>query len=207
MDGVITDTMPYHYKAWNIVFSKAKVKMSRLDIYSREGQSSAPCVKEIFALNGKTISDQEVKQILAQKERIFKKIFKLRFIAGSRAFIRRLYSQGFRIGLVTGTARHELLEILPKDLRNLFDAIVTGDEVKNGKPHPEPYRKALKMLQCKKTDAVVIENAPLGIQSAKAAGLKCLAIETSLPKKYLKQADHIFHSFKHLKSRVCFTKK
>ena len=115
--------------------------------------------------------------------------------------------QGFRLGLVTGTARHELLKILPKGLRKFFDAIITGDEVTHGKPHPEPYQKALKMLQCKKSDAIVIENAPFGIQSAKAAGLKCFAIETSLPKKYLKQADFVFHSFKHLKTSVRLTKK
>ncbi|MDP8265333.1 MAG: HAD family phosphatase [Candidatus Aceula meridiana] len=207
MDGVITDTMPYHYRAWRKIFSDAGVKMSRMDIYLREGQSSAPCVKEIFALDQKAISDKQVQQVLAQKEKLFKKIFKQRFILGARSFIRKLHAQGFQLGLVTGTARHELLKILPKNLRNLFDVIITGDEVSRGKPHPEPYQKALKVLKCKRSDAIVIENAPFGIQSAKAAGIYCLAIETSLPKKYLKKADQVFHSFKHLKNNVCLSKR
>ena len=92
--------------------------------------------------------------------------------------------------------------ILPKYLRDLFSVIVTGDDVKRGKPHPEPYLKALKKLKLKAKDVVVIENAPFGIDSARRARLMCLALSTSLPKTYLKDADFIFPSFKALRSKV-----
>ena len=80
----------------------------------------------------------------------------------------------------------------------MLEAVVTGSDVKNGKPSPEPYLKALKLLRVKAKEAVAIENAPFGVRSAKAAGLRCLALETSLSKEYLKEADAIFPNIKNL---------
>ena len=84
--------------------------------------------------------------------------------------------------------------MLPVKIFNLFNAIVSVDDVINGKPHPEPYLKAIDILKCDPKYALVIENAPLGIESAKKAGLDCFAIETTLPGSYLKNADRIFKS-------------
>ena len=85
-----------------------------------------------------------------------------------------------------------------------FDITVCGTDVANGKPHPEPYQKALKGLGVNKSQAIVIENAPFGIRSAKAAGLKCFALETSLPKQFLSQADKVFFSYNHMHENVNF---
>ncbi|MDP8212654.1 MAG: HAD family phosphatase [Candidatus Zapsychrus exili] len=125
--------------------------------------------------------------------------YETNFIVGARTFLKDLKKQGFKLALVTGSAHSEIKKILPERIYNLFEVIVTGSDVKNGKPHPEPYLKAIKALKIKKTQAIVIENAPFGIKSAKTAGLKCYAIETSLPKKYLKQADKIFENIKSLR--------
>src|SRR5690606_18525803 len=130
-------------------------------------------------------------RILLEKEELFKTIVKQRFIAGSRPFLKTLKNQGFKLALVTGTARHEVHKILPDTIFNLFDVVVCGTDVQNGKPHPEPYLTALKKLNLNGKNAIVIENAPFGIRSAKAAGISCFAIETSLPKKFLKQADAV----------------
>lgn len=127
-----------------------------------------------------------------------------RFIPDSRSFLHLLKKKGFLLALVTGTSAHEVRRILPKYLRDLFSVIVTGNDVKRGKPHPEPYLKALKKLKLKAKDVAVIENAPFGIDSAKRAKLTCLALSTSLSKAYLKDADFIFPSFKSLRDRVSF---
>ena len=117
-------------------------------------------------------------------------------------FIKKFYAQGFKLALVTGTSRHEAQKLLPKDLWDCFDVTVCGCDVQNGKPHPEPYLKAIAKLNVALMKALVFENAPFGIRSAKAAGLFCLALETSLPSSYLKDADAIFSSFKEIKSKV-----
>ncbi len=204
MDGVITDTMPYHMKAWRQVFHEAGLKVTHQDIYKREGQKGIDSVREIFAEYNIAFTEQIAHRLLLQKENLFKKIFKRRFISGSRLFIKSLHRQGFRLALVTGTSRHEAVQLLPKDLWDCFDVTVCGSDVHNGKPHPEPYLKALNKLGIKASEAVVIENAPFGIRSAKAARIRCVALATSLPKNYLKQADAIFPNFQKLKSSVVF---
>ena len=204
MDGVITNTMPDHFRAWKAIFAKAGIQMSHLDVYKREGQRGINSVKEIFALRGKEISPREAKKILQAKEKLFKKIVRRRFIAGARRFLCALHREKFRLALVTGTSRHELKIMLPLSMRGLFDVIVTGSDVKNGKPNPEPYLKTLRKLGIAADDCVVIENAPFGIASAKKAKLRCFALETSLKRPYLKKADRIFSSIKDLEGKIEF---
>jgi beta-phosphoglucomutase len=204
MDGVITDTMPYHFQVWQDLFVREGIPVTREDVYKREGQKGIDSVREIFAEYGKPFSEEHALRLLKEKEELFQKVFKRHFIGGAIDFIRDLHAQGFKLALVTGTSRMEAMKLLPVDLFELFNASVCGNEVKNGKPDPEPYLTALQKLSIEGTDAVVIENAPFGIRSAKAAGIKCLALETSLPKPYLTQADGIFESFGDLKLHVKF---
>lgn len=205
LDGVITHTMPYHFKAWKIVFKKAGINVTREDIYKREGQRGLNSILGICKDKKIVISRSKAMLLLSKKEILFKKIAKQRFIIGSRAFIRDLFKKGFRLALVTGTSLEEVKRILPFSLRRKFSVIVTSCDVKYGKPHPEPFQKALKLLRVEPVNAVVIENSPLGINSAKSAGIRCFAIETSLGRRYLTNANVVFSNFKELKERVSFT--
>lgn len=204
MDGVITDTMPYHFDAWACVFLKAGIKVNCYDIYCREGQDGLSTVKEIFREHDRQFSLPQAKQLLSQKEDLFKRIVRPRFIKGSRRFIKYLKLQGFKLALVTGTSRHEAKKILPDELYRLFDVTITASEIKKAKPNPEPFLRALKSLKISPCQAVVIENAPFGIEAAKRAGLFCIALQTSLPKGYLSKADIIFKSFAELEEKVSF---
>ena len=204
MDGVITNTMPDHFRCWKMIFGRYGIRVTYLDIYSREGQKGMMSVKEIFAKYHKPLTPEQAQEILDAKEKLFKKIVKRRFIIGARSFLRFLHRKNIKLALVTGTSRHELHQILPDHLYNLFSVIVTGTDVKNGKPHPEPFLKALKLLKIKSSEAIVIENAPFGIQAAKKAGLRCLALASSLPKQFLHEADAVFLSIKEVRGRVGF---
>jgi len=97
---------------------------------------------------------------------------------GASGLLVDLKKEGYKMALVTGTARREVGHILPTDLLKLFDYTLTGDEVKAGKPDPEPYTRALEALELSSQEAVVIENAPFGITSAKRAGIYCIAVCT-----------------------------
>jgi len=204
MDGVITNTMPEHYRSWKTILKEEGIHVTYEDVYKREGQPGISSVREISMEHQKVFDDQKVAKILCRKENLFKKIVKIRFITGTKNFLKHLHKKNIQLALVTGTSRHELNQVLPAPLRDLFSVIVTGNDVKHGKPHPEPYLKSLKNLKIKPSDAIVIENAPFGIRSAKRAGLKCLALETSLPKKYLFEADAVYSSIKDLQSNVLF---
>ena len=204
MDGVITNTMPDHYWAWKTILHREGVRVDYFDIYTREGQKGIESVFELYAKYKRSVTLAKARTLLKEKEELFKKHARMRFVSGSRSFLKSLHRKRFDLALVTGTSRHEMHRILPTSIYRLFDKTVTGNDVKNGKPHPEPFLKAMKNLNVNPKDAVVIENAPLGIRCAKEAGLKCIALETSLPKKYLKMADHIFESFKEMEARVDF---
>jgi len=204
MDGVITNSMPQHFIAWRKIFSEEGIRVTHLDVYAREGQPGKNTVQELFKAYGKPYSPDIAKAILERKERLFKKIVKRRFIPGARSFLKCLAEKGFTLALVTGTSRHEAKRMLPAYIWDLFSVTITGDDVTRGKPFPEPFLKALKKLYLKPDKAVVIENAPFGIESAKRAGLKCIALATSLPKSYLNCADLVFPSLKELQKKVSF---
>ena len=90
--------------------------------------------------------------------------------------------QGFAIWVVTGSSQDKFLDALLLDFEGLItrDRIVSGRDVTHGKPHPEPYLTALEKSGLKADEVVVIENAPLGIQSAKAAGIYTVAVNTGI---------------------------
>lgn len=196
MDGVITNTMPYHFDAWKEALENFGISVNYYDIYIREGQKGLQTAIELMQENGFEASAAKAKEILRLKEQIFKKIAKPRLIKGSKKLIKDLKKNNFLLALVTGTARSELKYILPQNILTLFDFSITGDEVETGKPNPEPYLRTLRKLNISPKDCLVLENAPFGIKSAKAAGIYCIAITTYLSDKYLKEADMILNSLK-----------
>ena len=96
-----------------------------------------------------------------------------------------------KTAIITGANRARLDELLAGHLKGFFEIAVTSDDVTNTKPFPEPYLKGAALLKLSPADCLVIENAPLGIRSAKEAGMTVIAVRTTLPDKYLRQADYI----------------
>jgi beta-phosphoglucomutase len=189
MDGVIVDSMPYHFLAWYEALRPFGVRISCFDVYYKEGERWDKSLKDFLNREKIHPSKEILKKIFANRQKIFKSHFQRSIFKGAEELLRCLKKKGYLLGLATGTPMSELNEILPKGIKNLFHCLITGDKVKHGKPHPEPYLKAAQELSVKPKDCVVIENAPLGIKSAKQAGMFCIALTTSLPKNYLKSAD------------------
>ena len=87
-------------------------------------------------------------------------------------------------------------------LFNKFDAVIgAGDAIKS-KPYPDPYEKVLEIFKILPKEAIVIENAPLGIQAAKAAGIYCVAVESTLNEAYLKNSDIVVKDIQSLLLRL-----
>ncbi len=189
MDGVIIDSMPYHFLAWYEALRPYGVRVSCFDVYSKEGEKWEKTLKGLLSKAKVPFSEKTLSDIFFKRQKIFKKYFKRFIFKGAYKFIGCLKSQGYSLGLVTGTPIAQVNKILPLRILNLFDAIVSGDQVKKGKPHPEPYIKCAKSLRLDSKECIVIENAPFGISSAKKAGMFCIALTTSLPQEYLRGAD------------------
>ena len=189
MDGVIIDSMPYHFIAWYEALRPVGVRVSCLDVYSKEGERWEKSLKDFLTKSGIEPSLSVMKRIFSARQKIFRKYFKPFVFYGAEEFLNCLKGKGYALALVTGTPENQIKEILPKRIKSLFTCIIAGDHVRHGKPHPEPYLRAAKILGRRSSECIVVENAPFGIQSAKRAGMFCIALTTSLPRRYLRRAD------------------
>lgn len=198
MDGVIVNTMPFHAAAWQATFKKIGVHITKKEIYLREGEKWDTTFFEVLKKNKIKVTKALRQEVYRHREDAFKNVMNMPLFRYAPGLIRNLKKRGLKLGLVTGTPHKEVKKILPGEIYDVFDVIVSSDRVKRGKPHPEPYLKALKALKIKAKEAIVIENAPKGITSAKKAKMKVIAVETSLPRRYLKEADFILGSLKEI---------
>ena len=96
-----------------------------------------------------------------------------------------------RLAIVSGAVRSEIDMVLRAAGLDVFEVIVSAEDVTRGKPDPEGYLLALQRLRLPAADAVAIEDAPPGIEAAKAAGLRCVAVLGTAPRERLGQADEI----------------
>ncbi|MCL7452395.1 MAG: HAD-IA family hydrolase [Anaerolineae bacterium] len=195
MDGVVLDSMPDHLRTWQEALAPLGVQVTAADLYPLEGVPTERTAKLLTEkLLGEPCSDQEAQRLADAKRAIFEEL-EPSLVPGVLPLVHDLRGRGFRLGLVTGSARSVVDSSLgPMGVPDLFETIVTGDPAVHGKPDPEPYRIAAERLNLAPAGCLVIENAPLGIESAKAAGMACVALETTLPGPRLTAAgaDRVF---------------
>lgn len=183
MDGVLFDSMPLHYQSWAAVFSGVDITISEEAVYMNEGRTGASTITETFIKHlGRKPSEEEIKSVYGQKTALMSGYNPAPVINGMPEVVTALKDSDIDRWIVTGSAQPSLLERIERNYPALFlpNQMVTGNDVVNGKPHPEPYLKAWKKSGYKKEDVVVIENAPLGVESAVAAGITCIAINTGI---------------------------
>ena len=199
MDGVLYDSMPFHARSWHQLFTELGVTTSNSDeYYLYEGMKGADTIGMILKreLNRDT-TEEERNEIYAHKAELFKSCGEAPMLKGAAEMLNALKDMGLTTVLVTGSAQKSLLENLERDYPGFFprERMVTALDVKNGKPHPEPYLKGLEKAGVDKSEVIVIENAPLGVRAGKAAGLFTIAVTTGpIPRENFEKegADLIF---------------
>ncbi len=189
MDGVIIDSMPYHFISWYEALRPLGVRVSVFEVYKREGERWEKSLRDLLRQGGVKPTPSIMRKVFQSRQRIFRKYFKRLIFSGVEDFLHFLKNKGYRLAIVTGTPMPELKKILSPRIKSLFEVIVTGDLVKRGKPYPDSFLRAAKELDLLSSQCLVIENAPLGIAAAKSAKMFCVAVTTSLPREYLKKAD------------------
>ncbi|MBA2849666.1 HAD family phosphatase [Thermosulfuriphilus ammonigenes] len=201
MDGVVVDSMPYHVRAWKEAFAEFGLNIPEKLLYLHEGAIELSSARRLFAHQGVEPTETWFMKVLSRQQEIFARKFRhlVRPYPEVPDLLRELQKEGRRLALVTSSHLRVLEEILPLSLRDIFDFILTGDMVTRRKPHPEPYLRALEFLKAQKEMAAAVENAPAGIQSAKAAGLTCLGLTTTLEPEHLSAADLIISDHQQLK--------
>jgi HAD superfamily hydrolase (TIGR01509 family) len=185
LDGVLIDSMPAHYKAWQIAFKEVSdIDVDERTIYLLEGMRGIDLVKKVFELknyySGNNNSKQQTADQASQrKNEIFRDILQSsppRAYEGVRDLIMNLYDN-CKKAVVSGSTREDVETILDKNFgKDLFNVIITADDIKKGKPDPSSFLVALHRMNLRKSEAIVVENAPLGVQAANNAGIQCIVV-------------------------------
>ena len=187
-DGVIGKTMEDNYRAWAKAFNRHGVSIEREDYFLLEGMSGVAVAEHILSSND--MDSSLATAIAALKEQYYLEENSFEFYPAVLELIEALRDR-FKLGLVSGAGSMRLENTVSDEFLIKFETVVTGDSVKNSKPHPEPYLLAARRLEVEPPSCVAVENAPLGIESAKKAEMVCVAVCSTLPRKHLGQADFI----------------
>lgn len=181
MDGVLFDSMKNHTLAWHKAVSGEGIPCERNEFYRYEGSTGAGTIHSLFQRTyGRNATPGEVDRIYGEKSRYFNEMAEPEPMPGAKEILEQVVGAGLKPVLVTGSGQNSLLERLEKIYPATFlpEYRVTAFDVRNGKPHPEPYLKGLEKAGVRAWEALVIENAPLGVEAAHHAGIFTIAVNT-----------------------------
>ena len=200
MDGVLFNSMPNHAEAWHRTMAKFGFTLSREEAYMHEGRTGAGTINIVsLRERGYEATEEEIKQIYQAKSELFNQYPLAERMPGALEVLTKIKEAGLTPMVVTGSGQTSLLDRLNKNFPGIFqrELMVTAFDVKYGKPNPEPYLMALKKGGLQPNEAIVVENAPLGVQAGVAAGIFTIAVNTGpLPDEALlgQGANLLFHS-------------
>jgi len=185
MDGVLIDAMPFHAEAMKIAIKEeTNYEIDKKIVYQLEGMPSDNLVKEIFKKYNikKELDERLIEKISERKKQLFKEIEETHLIEGVRDLIEVLNECKCVKAIVTGAAKKEIELTIDKmiGLKN-FDVVVSGEDVDVGKPNSAPFVVALQKMNIKPSECIVVENAPLGVEAANKAGIRCILTLNNTP--------------------------
>ena len=188
MDGVLVDSMPFHAAAWKKAFLEMGMEIQDEDIYAIEGSNPRNGLPLLIRKARKEPEDFDFEAITSIYRQEFNRIFKLKAFDGMKECLEFLKSR-FLLSVVSGSDRLIVNGIVDQLFPGIFDTVVTGDDVLNSKPDPDPFLKAVELLNVGKEECVVIENAVLGVEAAKKADIYCIGVATYVKPSELDRAD------------------
>lgn len=185
MDGVLIDAMPFHAEAMRMAINEETgYAIDKKIVYLLEGMPGPGLVKEIFKRENinKDIDDSLTEKISKRKKELFKQIQKSQAIEGAKELVEDLRYCNCLKAVVSGASKKEIEAILDENigLKN-FNVVIAGDDIEEGKPHPSPFQTALRRMDLKPSEAIVVENAPLGVEAAIRAGIEYIVTLNNTP--------------------------
>ena len=193
MDGVLYDSMGNHAVAWVQSMKKFGIHMTADDAYATEGARGVDTIRYMVRQQqGREITEAESQLMYDEKTRIFHSMPEAPIMPGILSLMEQIHAVGITIGVVTGSGQRPLINRILRDFGQYVspEHIVTAYDVKRGKPNPDPYLMGLeKAGGLLPLEAIVVENAPLGVKAGRAAGIYTIAVNTGpLPDQVLLDA-------------------
>ena len=182
MDGVLYNSMPNHAVAWRRSMADFGIVMTEKDAYATEGARGVDTIRMMVKKQqNRDIEEAEAQSMYDVKTRYFHEMPEAPIMPGIKELMTQIKADGIQIGVVTGSGQRPLINRLLTDFSDFLvkDHITTAYDVKRGKPAPDPYLSGLqKMNGLEPWQAIVVENAPLGVKAGVAANIFTVAVNT-----------------------------
>ncbi len=179
MDGTMVDSMPSHAQSWLVLAQRHGIDVDLPDLMRRTtGRTGLECMRILFA---RDLSDAEALAYVQEKEALYREMFAPRFaeVLGFSAFAEAARARGLQIGVGTAGDRHNVAFVYANlKLHPLPSVAVGGDEGLPGKPEPAIFLEVARRLGVAPAHCIVFEDAPLGIEAARRAGMHAVGIGT-----------------------------
>ncbi len=195
LDGVIVDTAKYHFLSWKKLANDLDFDFTKAQNEHLKGVSREKSLEKILSWGNETISEEKFKKLMAKKNDDYlshiEKMDETEILPDVTKILDYLIKENQTIAL--GSASKNAKTILEKvNLLEKFDAIVDGNDVTKGKPNPEVFLSASKLLNINPENCIVFEDAVAGIQAANAANMISIGIGDET---VLNEADYVFKDF------------
>jgi HAD superfamily hydrolase (TIGR01509 family) len=202
-DGIIVDSEPMHFRAFNEVLNPMDLKISWEDYCETYiGFDDRDAFRTVFKENNKDICNNDLSRLIEQKAEVFQQYIdngEARPLPGAVELVKSIPVR-LPVALCSGALREDIDPIIEKlGIGDAFTVIVTAEDTDKSKPDPAPYKLTLEKLGIDEAQtAIAIEDTPAGIVSAKGAGLKVLAVTNSYDRHYLLEADAVTDSLENV---------
>ncbi len=206
-DGVITDSEPVHLRMFQKVLADMGISLNEKEYYEIYlGMDDKGCFTTVLQPHGIKTSPDLIQSLIQKKTKYLMEYIKdhLFIYPGVVDFIEASRKR-FSLAIASGALRHEIEFVLNHaGIRSAFDVIVSAEEVREGKPSPECFNTALERLnktgpqQMKANECLVIEDSIAGIEAARAAGMKCIAVTNTYGRERLTMADRVVKSLEEI---------
>ena len=199
-DGVILDSENSHFIAFNEGLKNLNINISEDEYYSKYiSLDDRGVITNVVNDKNISVTNEEIDMIIKNKNDYFESrlIDNSKLFPGVEELIIQL-SKNFVLSIGSGANRSEIIKTLKNNnIHDYFEIIVSANEVNNPKPNPETYNRVLDNINTdfNINEIIVIEDSPGGIEAAKSAGLKCIAITNTFDNKQLRKADIIVSNY------------
>jgi HAD superfamily hydrolase (TIGR01509 family) len=206
-DGVIADTEPLHFATFQKVLAEEGIHLTEKDYFERYlALDDRGCFTQAHADRSRELSPDKLSELIRRKAACVEAVMRerLRLFPGVARFIREA-SLRYPLAIASGALRHEIELILRHGgVKDYFQAVVSAEDVTRGKPDPEPFLKALSLINSARRESIeprhclVIEDSIHGVRAAHEAGMLCLAVTNSYHTDALSQAERVVESLEGL---------
>ena len=188
LDGVLVDSTRFHYEAYRRLLGECGREISFDEFCNLIGLRNEAILRRLLG----ELPPAEVERLARRKEELFRGLIagKVEALPGAAELARRLHEARVPMAIVSSTPRANIELILGSlGLAEAFAVVVGAEDARRGKPHPEGFLAAAERLGVAPADCVVLEDAPEGIEGAKAAGMRCIGVASTRPPERLSEAD------------------